>query len=261
MSKVKTILITSIFFSLSLSAYAETTETCPSDSDQPWSDCFGVKQYENGSKYTGAFREGKRHGKGMLSTGDGVTYLGEFVDDEFDGAGVLWMPGGMVYVGEFRGGKINGIGVLKATETDKHIGEFFNGTIIRPAVLAPKEKKAPSAPLENRNYIPAPELPLDHAAGFKIDIFSFALFISFFGFFVDITFFPPTNRSADKLIIAPNVSWAVLASLLFFSGAYFSQNLGPAVWSMLNYSTQSIFRKADVPAKEFPVQKRSMPRM
>ena len=47
----------------------------------------GIMNYEDGSKYDGEWKEGKRYGKGTLTYEDGAKYVGEWKDGEMDGTG------------------------------------------------------------------------------------------------------------------------------------------------------------------------------
>lgn len=49
---------------------------------------FGVLQYADGTKYSGQFLKGKRHGEGTLTSAI-CTYIGDFVDGLFEGHGRL----------------------------------------------------------------------------------------------------------------------------------------------------------------------------
>jgi hypothetical protein len=83
--------------------------------------------YENGSKYIGEVKNGKRHAYGVFTTIDGMTYEGDFEDDKSNGKGTLtYQGGGATYTGEFKDNKPNGKGTYKTT-LESYIGEFKNG--------------------------------------------------------------------------------------------------------------------------------------
>jgi len=47
----------------------------------------GTKQYEDGGVYTGAFKEGLRHGQGTFTLPNGYEYSGAWIDGEIKGQG------------------------------------------------------------------------------------------------------------------------------------------------------------------------------
>ena len=49
---------------------------------------FGIRK-NNNSKYEGAWKKGKKHGKGIEIFKDGIVYTGEYKDDLFEGYGIL----------------------------------------------------------------------------------------------------------------------------------------------------------------------------
>jgi outer membrane protease len=64
--------------------------------------------YENGDKYIGEFKNGKREGVGYLMRADGMIYQGYFLNDKDDICGSLTLEtgdklGGLIANGEFRG--------------------------------------------------------------------------------------------------------------------------------------------------------------
>lgn len=89
--------------------------------------CTGqfVRNYPDGSHYTGMFVGGKRHGLGVLKTDKGV-YVGDFRDDQ---------PHGLVYhkhrrvisVGEFAQGQPTGIVLTKKADGSAYVGGFVAG--------------------------------------------------------------------------------------------------------------------------------------
>ena len=50
-------------------------------------------KFEEGTKYEGEFKDGKRHGQGILKDSDGkIIYEGEWKDDKPDGKGTITIP-------------------------------------------------------------------------------------------------------------------------------------------------------------------------
>lgn len=82
------------------------------------------------AEYAGAFRHGRKHGKGRLRMGNGDVYTGEFRDDQPEGLGAyLWQGDpaqrGNRYVGEFHLGKREGRGVLLTAAGDRYEGRWL----------------------------------------------------------------------------------------------------------------------------------------
>ncbi len=110
----------------------------------------GILVYENGDKYTGAFVNGLRHGKGKLvpRTAGSTEYLGDWAEDQISGQGeVKGYPVSMeqaahdatphpanvgpcsgLYEGEVRNGIPWGKkGYVKYSDGSEYLGEWING--------------------------------------------------------------------------------------------------------------------------------------
>ena len=61
----------------------------------------GVQTFENGDVYQGAFKDGKKHGKGILRTRNDRSYEGEWKYDKPHGFGINTFPNGKIYTGNF----------------------------------------------------------------------------------------------------------------------------------------------------------------
>ena len=59
-------------------------------------------------KYTGEFKDGKKHGQGTWISTDGEKYSGEWKDGKKYGQGTLTYPDEDIFVGEFKGKPWNG---------------------------------------------------------------------------------------------------------------------------------------------------------
>ena len=112
-------------------------------------DCYngqGTEAFENGYKYVGEFKDGKRHGQGTATWASGQKHVGEFKDGLPNGQGTETFPNGYKYVGEFKNGLRHGKGTYtwpywksllpgykgsykgKYDGTfSKYVGEFKNG--------------------------------------------------------------------------------------------------------------------------------------
>ncbi len=116
----------------------------------------GSRTYFNGDKYTGGWKDGKRHGDGKYSAAVG-TYEGMWKDDRIQGKGTFtftngekytgsWSEGkslhseGIVYVngdryfGEKRNGKPHGQGLFLYSSGVKLIGLFEDGELVGPGI-------------------------------------------------------------------------------------------------------------------------------
>jgi len=118
--------------------------------------CFGSYVYPSGHKYTGEWRDNKRHGQGTHTNTrtDGTKYVGEWKDNKKHGQGTLtwsnakqgngkyvgewkdnqrhrgttsWKGGkwdGNKYVGEYKWDKRHGKGTYTRTDGTKYVGGF-----------------------------------------------------------------------------------------------------------------------------------------
>jgi hypothetical protein len=91
---------------------------------------FGVMHNGDGTKYSGQFTRGKRHGEGTL-TGPICTYIGHFEDGLFNGEGKIVdsESKAKLFEGEFKDDQPwNGKGVIYGATRQLHFtGEFFDG--------------------------------------------------------------------------------------------------------------------------------------
>lgn len=100
-------------------------------------DGYGTYVYDDGSVYTGNFKNGKRHGKGKMKwvsgAKNGEEYEGEWFNDNPDGYGVYTYADGSKYEGTFKDGKRHGKGTMTwasgLRKGEKYEGEWFNDRI------------------------------------------------------------------------------------------------------------------------------------
>ena len=83
-----------------------------------------TETYDNGDKYVGTFKDGKKHGKGKYTSPDGFVYEGQFKNDKYHGQGINILPGGMKYTGEFKNDQWDGKGTLIYPDGGKYVGDF-----------------------------------------------------------------------------------------------------------------------------------------
>ena len=70
--------------------------------EAPTSDDPVEKVYENGDKYIGQIKNGKKNGKGFMTYSDKSTYDGEWLNDLKNGHGVQKLANGDKYEGNFK---------------------------------------------------------------------------------------------------------------------------------------------------------------
>jgi hypothetical protein len=119
MKKTIVVMLIFLFFLPSISLGDECIE----------GDCIngsGTMVFSTGHKYTGGFKNGNRHGKGvMLMPGD-RKIVGVWEDNEIT-EGVFTQPDGTVYDGQWRFRERNGMGTLTFPDGRKYSGEFKSG--------------------------------------------------------------------------------------------------------------------------------------
>jgi hypothetical protein len=109
----------------------------------------GTMVYATGHKFTGAFKDGVRHGDGVLlmpggrkivgvwenneiregtyTQADGTTYEGQWMFRERNGQGTLTFADGRKYIGEFKSGQRHGKGTMIYPDGRKYVGDFNYG--------------------------------------------------------------------------------------------------------------------------------------
>ena len=103
---------------------------CPEE-DNPspsrWSDCYGEYTYPNGKKYSGTYKDGKRHGEGIFVFTDGETYDGEFNNGSYQGVGTYTFTNGNKYKGEWKDGDFDGEGTFTYGPASQTPGDYYTG--------------------------------------------------------------------------------------------------------------------------------------
>jgi hypothetical protein len=107
---------------------------------------YGTLVTTTGQKFIGNFKDGMRHGKGVLllpggrklegtwqqneivegtyTLPDGTKYVGQWKFRERYGQGELTFPDGRKYVGEFKSGQRHGKGTMFYPDGRKYVGDF-----------------------------------------------------------------------------------------------------------------------------------------
>ena len=126
---------TLILFLLAGTVYGQSNlSACQGSDFRMWSNCFGISTESNGDKYTGEFKDGKKHGKGTFNflannSFKGDKYVGEFKDDRRNGQGTYTHSFGNGYVGEFKDNNFSGQGTYIYADGGKYVGEFQNNLL------------------------------------------------------------------------------------------------------------------------------------
>ena len=92
-----------------------------------------TKIYKDGGdydgKYIGEFKDGLRHGKGIMIFDYGDRYEGDWKNDKREGKGIFYFKDDSRYEGDYKNNKRNGIGVLYFVDGDRYEGGFKNGNL------------------------------------------------------------------------------------------------------------------------------------
>jgi len=83
--------------------------------------------YENGAKYEGELKDGKKHGKGTFTCASGDKYEGNFVDDKAHGKGTYTWARGNKYEGNWKNGKKHGTGTFTYANKMTYVGDYVDG--------------------------------------------------------------------------------------------------------------------------------------
>jgi len=75
--------------------------------------------WENGTKYMGEWKDGKRHGQGNMTYHDGSKFVGKWKDGKKHGQGTFIYYNGRKYVGEWKDNNQNGQGTETSTDGRK----------------------------------------------------------------------------------------------------------------------------------------------
>ncbi len=86
----------------------------------------GTFQYDDGSKYIGAFQNNKPSGKGSLSFANGNRYEGDWSNGQRQGKGIFTMASGNVYIGDLRQNRFSGNGKMTLANGDRYEGAWEN---------------------------------------------------------------------------------------------------------------------------------------
>jgi len=105
----------------------------------------GTYTHADGLVYTGRFRKGIWHRRGILACSDHrddrhrFSYEGDFSNDRFHGQGKATFPNGERYEGSFATGLFHGQGKYSYVNGDVYEGNFVNGSPPRNEFVDPRK--------------------------------------------------------------------------------------------------------------------------
>lgn len=88
---------------------------------------YGTFVFSSSAKYVGDFKNGKLHGKGMLTYPDGSKYIGNWVEQIRQGIGRFYATDGSEYFGHFHDNKFHGEGTMTYPNKDEYRGLWEAG--------------------------------------------------------------------------------------------------------------------------------------
>lgn len=99
-------------------------------------DGFGIHHWPDGSIYEGDWKNDKAFGKGKLTHADGDVYEGEWSDDKANGHGVYTHSNGAKFTGMWKDDKQHGKGVEIWPDGARYEGEYLEGKKCGKGVLS-----------------------------------------------------------------------------------------------------------------------------
>ena len=88
---------------------------------QVWQGSYGEEIYE------GEYQDGKKHGHGVVTYNDGSRFLGEWRSGKRDSLGITIFANDDVYEGEHQGRKLHGFGTMSYANGSHYVGEWMDG--------------------------------------------------------------------------------------------------------------------------------------
>jgi len=90
-----------ILFFCNLGWTESSLPECKGSNYEKWTNCQGIEEWDNGRKYVGEWKDGKRHGKGIMTHPEGAQYIGQWKEGVPNGEGIETWPNGIKYIGKF----------------------------------------------------------------------------------------------------------------------------------------------------------------
>ena len=111
-------------------AVESSLPACVGTDDKTFNDCYGSATEEN-STYEGEWKNGLKHGQGVLSFLDSPRkYEGMWFEGRASGFGVFSYEDGSVYKGSWRANQRHGRGVLYRPDGVSYSGAWFEGQLL-----------------------------------------------------------------------------------------------------------------------------------
>ena len=165
----------------------------------------GTKILENGLKYVGEFKDGKRHGQGKATyiKGEfkGTSYIGTYKNDKPHGQGAATYSSGVKYIGGWKDGEYHGQGTYTFPDGKKYVGEFKDNKFNKKETLI--SSKAKTKKIGNGISINIPE-------GYKYESITLDKLLSRFKSEVK-------NLSKDDIKSAEEIGIGKLSKLIFIT--------------------------------------------
>lgn len=114
----------------------------------------GSYTYANGKKYSGEYKDGQANGQGIYLGANGARYSGEWKDDKMHGQGDYTYPSGSRYIGEYKYGKRHGVGVITLASGDIYEGEWKDDKMHGQGSYTWSEGKVFKGKFINDDWIP-----------------------------------------------------------------------------------------------------------
>ena len=99
----------------------------------------GIKQWINGDRYEGEYKNDRKDGKGIYFYHNGDRYEGEWEQGMRDRTGFYYYKNGDRYDGDWKGDKKQGKGVYYYKNGDRRMGNYLNDNPIGKHVLLTKD--------------------------------------------------------------------------------------------------------------------------
>ena len=114
----------------------------------------GTYTYANGKKYSGEYKDGQANGQGIYLGANGARYSGEWKDDKMHGQGDYTYPSGSRYIGEYKYGKRHGVGVITLASGGIYEGEWKDDKMHGQGSYTWSEGKVFKGKFINDDWIP-----------------------------------------------------------------------------------------------------------
>lgn len=101
---------------------------------------YKTEYYNNGDKYVGFFKDGKRHGEGSYYYVNGNQFDGNWVNGIKNGAGVMRYNDGTIFTGDWKDGLRHGVGVAEKPNGDTIIRCIYKNNKLFNILLNESEK-------------------------------------------------------------------------------------------------------------------------